>query len=484
MPGGPRGLQNRCRFVLRAEVGSIPTLSATFTEESSKSAESRTDSAQKAAESGKRKMKFPQLVKHRKIEARIYGKSADYPFYRLSYYVAGKRRTRHFSAYSEAKAEAERIVRELANGSQSTALTGNQARDALAALERLEATRQTTGKRFSLLTAVSEFSEAIALLNGRSLREAVEGFLTTVADVKRKPLAEAVTEFAAGREPKTKPKRTGERAALNAKYVENTRNWLKVFAEIFPGHCVCDLTKEHLDTYVATLKELSPKSRNDRRAITKQFLRWCVAKDYLSPSHRLFEATELRPEELTGGNIDYYLPNEFRALLENAEPEMRVIVALQGLAGLRLEEALRLEFTDLFRRIDHIEISSAKSKTRQHRLVEVVPALKQWLETFRGLEGKLVKKWTRTNSYDRAFRILRESLRIPSRKNGLRHGFCTYHFALHANENLTAAQAGNSPAMIHAHYKGLATKAEAEKWFNVMPARAENVVPLSIAGVK
>jgi len=46
-------------------------------------------------------------------------------------------------------------------------------------------------------------------------------------------------------------------------------------------------------------------------------------------------------------------------------------------------------------------------------------------------------------------------------------------FALHANENLTAQQAGNSPAMIHPHYKGLATKAEAEKWFAVMPTKAE-----------
>jgi len=44
---------------------------------------------------------------------------------------------------------------------------------------------------------------------------------------------------------------------------------------------------------------------------------------------------------------------------------------------------------------------------------------------------------------------------------------------------LTAAQAGNSPAMIHAHYKGLATKAEAEKWFNVNPpGAAKNVIPL------
>ena len=82
------------------------------------------------------------------------------------------------------------------------------------------------------------------------------------------------------------------------------------------------------------------------------------------------------------------------------------------------------------------------------------------------------------NGYVSAFIRLREPLKIPSRRNGLRHAFCTYHFALHANENLTAAQAGNSPAMIHAHYKGLATRAEAEKWFNVKPDAKANIVPL------
>jgi hypothetical protein len=53
---------------------------------------------------------------------------------------------------------------------------------------------------------------------------------------------------------------------------------------------------------------------------------------------------------------------------------------------------------------------------------------------------------------------------------------------LHGNENLTAAQAGNSPAMIHQHYKGLATKVEAEKWFSVHPTEAaHNVIPLAAA---
>jgi hypothetical protein len=45
--------------------------------------------------------------------------------------------------------------------------------------------------------------------------------------------------------------------------------------------------------------------------------------------------------------------------------------------------------------------------------------------------------------------------------------------------NPTAAEAGNSPAMIHAHYKGLATKKEAEQWFAVAPAQPANVISLA-----
>jgi hypothetical protein len=38
----------------------------------------------------------------------------------------------------------------------------------------------------------------------------------------------------------------------------------------------------------------------------------------------------------------------------------------------------------------------------------------------------------------------------------------------------------NSPAMIHAHYKGLATKAEAKKWFDLKPsATPVNIMPLT-----
>lgn len=191
----------------------------------------------------------------------------------------------------------------------------------------------------------------------------------------------------------------------------------------------------------------------------------------------------MRPEHANTAEILSYTPGEFRALLESAVGPMRAIIAIGGLAGQRTAELLRLDWADVWRVPGNVEITSGKSKTRQRRLVEICPALTAWLEQFRTFEnGKL---WADTESvFQKEILAHCGSSRITRKANGLRHAFCTYHFAAHANENLTAAQAGNSPAMIHAHYKGLATKAEAEKWFNVLPAKAENVISMATAGTK
>ena len=95
-------------------------------------------------------MKFPNRIKHRgHVFVTIYGKSRNYPRYRLAYYVAGRRRQRTFNTYSEAKAEADKLAKDLATGSEATALTVAQARDALAAQERLQTLCESTGRKGS-----------------------------------------------------------------------------------------------------------------------------------------------------------------------------------------------------------------------------------------------------------------------------------------------------------------------------------------------
>ena len=91
----------------------------TFSKENKAFCNSRTDPAQFSAQSDSRKMRFPKTIKYRRFEAKIYGKSQNYSFYRVAYYTAGKRHVRNFKTFGEAKTEAEGILRDLARGSQS-----------------------------------------------------------------------------------------------------------------------------------------------------------------------------------------------------------------------------------------------------------------------------------------------------------------------------------------------------------------------------
>ena len=321
-----------------------------------------------------------------------------------------------------------------------------------------------------MLAAVSEFVEALEKLDGRSLGEAIEGYVKNVATIRRKDVAEAVEEFLEGRKHKAETK-GGKRSQLSPVYVKNVASWLREFARAFPATAVCDLTKEHLNLYFKPLTEIGTKSRNDRRATAKMFLTWSVRQDYLPANHRLIEASSMTPETVESADTDFFRPAELQNFLDNAPAELLPVLAMGGLAGLRGEEIMRLNWADVWRVEGHIEITARQAKTRQRRLVTICPALAEWLEPRRELTGKVFPGGVHV--YQERFSALRDNLKIQSRRNGLRHAFCTYHFALHANENLTAQQAGNSPAMIHAHYKGLATKADAEKWFQVKPSESQ-----------
>ena len=438
-------------------------------------------------------VKFPKRLRYKgkgRVLATIYKRPGQPQPYRLYWRmrVDGKPRSRmqEFTHYSAAKRAGDKVVADLAKG-QATALSPGQASDALAALERLQGFYASTGRRVSLLAGVSEYCEAASQLHGRTLGEAVQGYIANIASVKRQDLAAAVEEFIAAEEPRTKAGE-GQRAQLSGKYAYNRAIMLRRLAGAFPGHAVCDLAKEHLDAFIGGLASwksksrngkpvTSPKGRNHHRAAIRQFLQWAVRKDYLPATHRLGEADSMRPEHANNAEVQFYTPNELRALLEAAEGPMRAMVALSGLAGLRTQELLRLDWADVWRVQGHLEITAGKSKTRQRRLVEVVPALTAWLGQFRNsASGKVCTLHEIT--WQQHFVALCEKAGVSRKPNGLRHAFCTYHFALNANENLTAAQAGNSPAMVHQHYKGLATKAEAKKWFGVKPTKDVKIIPL------
>ena len=327
-----------------------------------------------------------------------------------------------FQTYSEAKRRADALVKELAQGSQVTALTAGQAADAMTALELLRGFHRAHREHVSLKRAVADYVEAARVLNGHTLAEAVEGYMANIVSVKRKDLAEAVEEFIQTDEPRTKASE-GQRAQLSSEYTRIRALRLRRFAKALPGHAVCDLSKQHLDAFIQAMAEASPKARNHHRAGIKQFIQWSVRNDFLPPSNRLLEADSMRTEHANNGDIGIYTPTEFRALLETAEGPLKPMIAIGGMCGLRTAEIQRLEWEDVWRVEGHIEISQTKSKTRSRRLVPICPALAEWLRPYRHSSGKL---WQR-------FRQMLSQRNAPTCPTGRKYPAsqtgCATHFA-------------------------------------------------------
>jgi len=443
-------------------------------------------------------VKFPFLVKHRDATATIYGRTVRYPLYRLAYKADGRRRLQAFKTFAEARAEGERRVRQIANeGGSAATLTQRDAAaykfaqsklaDLRASLNASRTDRDEPPITLTLEDAILEFVEAKRALGTRRLAEAVKGFLATVAQVRRVSVLDAAEEFLKERDARTRPEKEGARPRLSPAMAYQDRNRLRRLTDAFRMDA-CDLAPEHLDLFFGEhLRDLAPRSRNHFRSTLHVWFKWCVRKCYLPANHRLGESNGFCPdgrrkEPADAGEVQLYTAREFAALLRRSEGPLQVLLAIGGLAGLRTEELLRLEWSDLWRRPGWIEITRGKAKTRQRRLVPVCPALAAWLGPWRRhTEGRVFNYGF--NKLHRDFRAAAEAAGVRRRDNALRHAFISCRLALVLNEHQVAGESGTSPQMLHTHYRELVTPDEARAWFNVLPeGAAANIVSLPAGG--
>lgn len=153
-----------------------------------------------------------------------------------------------------------------------------------------------------------------------------------------------------------------------------------------------------------------------------------------------------------------------------AEPSLLATIVLCLFAGIRPEEARRLEWVNIGP--DFIEIPGAKAKTRRRRLVPLSPQLRAWLDVARSLESELPAQNVPAK-FNRVRRLAKLFAGWPH--DAMRHSFASYHLAKHRNENETALVMGNSPQMLFTHYREVVRPDEAGKFLAIMPSDVASV---------
>lgn len=169
-------------------------------------------------------------------------------------------------------------------------------------------------------------------------------------------------------------------------------------------------------------------------------------------------------------------PAQLSALLTacGADGEMLGFVAVGAFAGLRRAEIERLRWEDVNLTRGFVTVGASNAKTGRRRLVPVCAALREWLAPVAKSAGPVAP----TINFRRRFHAVRKGAGLLGdwEGNELRHSYASYRLAETQHAPQTALELGNSPSVLQAHYKELATPEEAAAWFAVRPQDSNKVV--------
>ena len=410
----------------------------------------------------KAEKQFPLTVKAGSTVVKIYRdrkRSGDY--FRLVYYLGGKRHRLSFNSLDAAKTEAAAKAAQLARGDvDAVQLNG---RDRLTYGRALDAIRPTG---VALDTAATEYAQAAKILAGHSLIEAASFYMRHHANrVAARMVADAVEDF----------RQAKSGAGRSAVYLKDIRYRLGSFARTFNFE-VRDLVAQDVADYLEGLK-LHPRNFNNHLSMLRTFFGFCQARGWLSKHADLLSRVERR--SASDSDIEIFTPRELRALLAAAPSHVATCLAIQAFAGVRTAELLRLGWPDLERRSGHIEITAKQAKTAARRLIPILPNLAAWLRA--APHNANERLWIRSsNRYFAAQKQVASRVGIFWKANALRHSFISYRVATTKDIAAVALEAGNSGRMIFAHYRELCTESEAAEWFGILPvSEATNVVRMT-----
>lgn len=225
-------------------------------------------------------------------------------------------------------------------------------------------------------------------------------------------------------------------------------------------------------------KPASPKFRKHILGAMRQLVRHAVTRGWLTKGVVDFEIVDT-PRTNKGSAIQIFTTEEIQALLKHADADLVPFIAIGAFSGLRSAEIERLDWREVDLVASHVEVAASKSKTASRRLAPLTENLKSWLTPIHRKSGRVFAISTAGgNLTERLQKLAKKAGLVGWKKNGLRHSFISHRTAEIQNVNQVALECGNSAQVIFSAYRSVVTKAQAEKYFAIVPEPgATNLTP-------
>jgi hypothetical protein len=255
----------------------------------------------------------------------------------VTYRQGGKRQVRYFKREKDAKAfAAEKQIELLNDGRRNGEVTSEEHRAMLVARE----------KGFSLKEAVDHYAAHLeSLHHSASIETVIEEFLSIQQGEGKSPV-----------------------------HLKDLRLRLKAFSVTHVERTVASITTREIDAWLSGLA-VAPQTRVNYRRVVHNLFAFAVARGYATGN----PVSKASKPKVTPGEIGVLSVEQTRALLQACDPAIIAPVAIGAFAGLRRAEIERLDWRQIDLGRGFIEVSAAKSKTAQRRLVTIEENLRAWL---------------------------------------------------------------------------------------------------------
>ena len=358
----------------------------------------------------------------------------------------------HFKTQDEARAEAEKKVAERRNsGTEVLSLSAVQQKDAIRAYTIIE----QRGSNVSLV-------------------EMVQGYLRHLAKVETPiQVSDLVKKFEIYKA--ANPKR-----ALAKNSLDDIRDCLKVFVEGkeplegFGEKSAHEITHKEISDWLDAMPH-SRTTKRKYRSHLNQLFEFAVKRGFAG-DNPVENVEEIAANEPPKGKLTVL---QSRKLLQHADSSIKLGIAIGLFAGLRPQsEIFELQWEDIHckketlndpagkKRVTYGQIDVKASNGSTDRLVDIEENLYNWITKLRpkNASGVVTKKYDRFNTL-----LLDASKKAAIGSwpyDGLRHTYCTMHFAAFRNEGMTMANSGHRQVRtFRKHYRTpLPTKTAFEYW--------------------
>ena len=294
-------------------------------------------------------------------------------------------------------------------------------------------------------------------VSGRSLTEAVDYFLRHALPVGgTRNFTEIASEFIQHR-----------RSFKDCKprTITQYESYFKVIQEEFGDVNLSELKRADIEDWLAET-DWSPRTRKNYLVTLTTIFNFAVKRDYCGTN---VAATIDRPilDDKPPGILTVEQAAAVLAQAVESRPEMTAGISIGLFCGLRRSEICGLDWSEIDLDGRTVIVKGTKAKTRKRRVVMMSDNLLAWLKPLAREEGAVAPN---VDAFGEKLKQLADDVGIsPWPHNALRHSFGSYFYARTKNENLTAAEMGNTPQVIFKHYRALVKPREVERYWEIQP---------------